>query len=526
MPEPTLPSDLTQQSAAKLDALWGCFRGQSSFDEPALLAVLDQLVAQFPPEILLESARRYLGRLGSPEAFLSIRLIEAYGGETDYQFLASAIIEQPGAPAEGVWDALETLRGVGRLDDDPELVDRWEEINDLLQSIEEGEDSLLDLIEELESNECGPALALQGLADVEPEFRREIVQELGRAGGDAPGPGLVEFMRLLAFAGDESLRSMAMNALSSQSLTRPEVESAWASIVAHHPEPEAVDQARAALGDREISALRRRRELTVARPVLAGSLVSAVNGVGEGLIVLIAHQGSRRAAAAFTCDVLEGVRSVVGDVVIEDESTATEELLAAFKSETEADFVTGVETLAVSLLGASLLIRPKQATPALRYWIESTLGPDFRPRVFEHAFAQHDYQPRSVDETTVMVRDLLDACPSWLDSSPITFGLAEELQLREADPTPRPDRDSGAFRFLFEHRLAHSLERYRQMLFWMAAFWEAADENDLSHAAVTIGLQLADPQHAVPSHPFATELMTRSLLNAQQRLRAGDDPRR
>ena len=124
-----------------------------------------------------------------------------------------------------------------------------------------------------------------------------------------------------------------------------------------------------------------------------------------------------------------------------------------------------------------------------------------------------------------MVRDLLNACPSWLDTSTITFGLAEELLLREADPLPRPVRDSGVFRFLFEHRMAHCLDRYRQMCFWMAAYWEAAGEIDLSRAAVTIGLQLADPQHAVPSHPFATELMTRSLVNAQRILCAGDDPR-
>ena len=117
------------------------------------------------------------------------------------------------------------------------------------------------------------------------------------------------------------------------------------------------------------------------------------------------------------------------------------------------------------------------------------------------------------------VQALFDRCPSWLDLSPLTFQLAEEIRLREGSPNPDPVRDSGIYRFLFEHRLIDRLELYRRMLLWMAWFWKCSGLTDLSTSALACASELSDEQYAVPSHPFTVELTTRSLIAAQRLLR-------
>jgi hypothetical protein len=116
---------------------------------------------------------------------------------------------------------------------------------------------------------------------------------------------------------------------------------------------------------------------------------------------------------------------------------------------------------------------------------------------------------------------VLDACPNWLDDSPLTIELAEEIFLREGRITACPRLDAGAFRFLFEHRLIHRLELYRRLLLWMAWFWTCGGEQELASSARLVGAQLADEQFAVPSHPFATLLTARSLEAIQRRLVTG-----
>ena len=97
--------------------------------------------------------------------------------------------------------------------------------------------------------------------------------------------------------------------------------------------------------------------------------------------------------------------------------------------------------------------------------------------------------------------------------------------LRWPDAPPDPSRDAGAYRYLFEHRLRDQLELYRRMLSWMGWTWRAAGASELSRSALTLAWQLADPQHAVPAHPFTAELTTRSLAAAIAHLRRGLDLR-
>ena len=111
----------------------------------------------------------------------------------------------------------------------------------------------------------------------------------------------------------------------------------------------------------------------------------------------------------------------------------------------------------------------------------------------------------------MLFRSVLRACPLWADRSDLTIDLAREVDLRGSGDPPDPRRDAGAYRYLFEHRFADRIELYQRMLLWMAAFWRATRQVDLGRSALALALQLADPQHAVPSHPFFIELTTMSF---------------
>ena len=83
----------------------------------------------------------------------------------------------------------------------------------------------------------------------------------------------------------------------------------------------------------------------------------------------------------------------------------------------------------------------------------SCSGRSFKPRPFPATIAGIDPSSISAAEMATRVRTLLERCPSWLDLSPLTFELAEEIRLREGSPSPDPARDAGVYRFLFERRL-------------------------------------------------------------------------
>jgi hypothetical protein len=163
--------------------------------------------------------------------------------------------------------------------------------------------------------------------------------------------------------------------------------------------------------------------------------------------------------------------------------------------------------------------------PSVRDWLFQTLGPGFQPAGVPARIPGLDVSSIRQAEMPGRAATVLDACPSWLDSSPLTFELAEEIWLREGRTAADPERDGGAYRFLFEHRLIHCLELYQRMLLWMAWLWKFLDELELSRSALALASQLSDEQYAVPSHPFTIELTSRSLDAAQHRLRTAADPR-
>jgi hypothetical protein len=257
---------------------------------------------------------------------------------------------------------------------------------------------------------------------------------------------------------------------------------------------------------------------------LTRSLVTPVDGQGRGIIVISISRLNQRRTAAFWCDVRQGILDVVGEV--EPESPGAGGLIDEIAQQTRGSSAADAPELALGLLGGSLMLARPTVPAPVRDWLDGTLGPEFRPSPFPVMIPGLERAELLDDEIPQRACALLQACPSWLDGSSLTYELAEEICLREGPVAANPERDAGAYRFLFEHWLIHRLELYGRMLMWMAWLWDCLGEPELSQSALALAAQLADEQYAVPSHPFIVALTTRSLEAAQVRLRGPEDPRR
>jgi hypothetical protein len=475
-------------------------------------AFLGRLVEQFPAERIVDELRRRFDDLGGTEAEAVFRLIEAFPDPELLAGLAAAVERQPDLPPERAWETLSILEGAGLLERSPDLAERWEELNEVFEE----DDPIGQLVEQIEDDADGLWLALQGLGAVEPEIRAQIVEGLA----DVPlGPGVVEFLRLLAYAQDGPTRAAAFAVLLSADADRTEVVAAWRDLAAHHPDPAVVEAARRRVGTPAVGAIAATGSGELARgvPRLYRSLVTSVDGLGRGTIVLSARIDGGVATAAFGCDLECGVRDVLGELAVDH--FGADAAFDDLTSRVSSDVVENAHELALGLLAGSLTITGPGAPPALRFWVEATAGRAFRPLPFPARFPGWDPSEIPFAEMSDRASDVLAACPDWIDASPLTVEMAREIGLREGLSPPDPKRDAGAYRFLFEHGLRDQLERYRRMLLWMAWFWRASGRDERGRSALALALQLSDPQHVVPGHPFTVALSTRSLAAAQERLR-------
>jgi len=234
--------------------------------------------------------------------------------------------------------------------------------------------------------------------------------------------------------------------------------------------------------------------------------------MGRGSVGISVSQGFERRTAAFLCDVRSGFCDALGE--IEDESATAGALLDELANEAGSGCAYGVPELAVRLLAGNLKISENVIPLRVRDWLQIIFGPEFHADALPPTIAGIDPSSIPVAEMTARVKTMLDNCPSWLDLSPLTFQLAEEIRLRAGNPNAR--RDAGVYRYLFEHHLIDRLELYRRMLLWMAWLWNCTGLCDLATSALACASELSDAQYAVPSHPFTVELTTRSLIAAQR----------
>ncbi|WP_435006230.1 HEAT repeat domain-containing protein [Tundrisphaera lichenicola] len=512
MDVPSTEGEQADSPESMLDAV----RDHREWDEDQREGQLARLVEKFPVDRLRETVRSRLIQLGGADGETILRVVEAYATPDLLRALAIALETQPDLPPERVWEALALLEANDVLNDFPLLAERWEDLNESLDD----DDALGMLVHQLEEEPEGSWVALQGLGSVEPEVRASIIEGLA----DYPtGPGVVAFLRILTFSHEPSMRQSACRTL----VARDDAEhrTAWAEIAHDHPDPEIRDRARRLLGTDAYAAIDRAlNRPDRARPELVGSLVTALDGNGRGSIVLASRDRGRWIVASFTCDIWKGIINVLG--LVSDDPTGASEVFQEFTTNRDRDFVEDTPQLATGLLAASLMLCGSETNPALRYWIERTAGPEFRSRPFASLYEDDTLVEQSLAKMTEASSEILKACPEWVDGSSLTFDIAEEIALRSIDAEPDPRRDAGAYRYLFEHRLVDRIEHYRRMLLWMAAFWFGAGDPQLARKAQALARQLSDPQHAVPSHPFAIELSTRSLREAQENLGSGRDPRR
>ncbi len=505
------PMDTNASSAgAALDQL----RHQTEWSDRERDAAFDRMIERFPMEEVIEAVRDRLRDLSGPDGEILLRVVEANPGSTLPRALAEALDDQLGLPTDRLWSALDVLNGAGILGNYPPLQDLWDELNDALDD----DGSIEELVEQIENDPDGIWLALQGLAAVEAEVRPQIIA--GLASGKV-GPGVIEFFRLLSYSDDHGSRSAALESLS-RTPPGSKVSSAWEDLSVHHAEPGVRETAIRWLAKPATKlAVQKSRSpsIAVSSPRIQRSLVTAIDGGGRATIALESMRGQTLATAVFVCDIIDGVKEVHGDLAT-GVASAGSTIEAILEGLTD-DVVEDAHSLALALLSGCLTMSGPKTPPALRYWVESTAGPDLGAVPFRAEFPGWDPSELSFEEMPARAREVLERRPDWLDTSALTYQLAEEIHLREGDSEPDPRRDAGAYRYLFEHQLADQLELYRRMLLWMAWFWKASGEEGLGRSALALASQLSDAQHVVPGHPFTIALTTRSLTVAQERLKKG-----
>lgn len=481
--------------------------------------LLGRIVERFSVEEVVNAVSDRLEDLGGNDADALVRLIEANPTPRLLASLKEALVVQDDLPPERIWNALALLEGHGLLEGEPSLAERWEELNEVVD--EDG--SIEELVAQIEEDPQGVWLALQGLGAVEPEVRPGIVAGLS---GRWLGPRLVEFLRLLVYAHDRPTSQSALDVLAADADVGPAVRGAWADLAAHHSDPRVIGIARTRLGDRVPPGTMGNEAGTAVastEPRVVDSLVTTIDGLGRGSVIISSRHKNARATALFVCDVVRGVVTVSGDVV--PEAARADDSFTEFAAGIDRAVVLGAHELALGLLRGSLLLGGPTTPPALRYWVEATCGSGLTPRPFRAELPGGDPASISFAETTMWAKAVLDACDDWLDRSEKTYEIAEELELRAPGVVPEPSRDSGAFRYLFEHRIRDQIDTYRRMLLWMAWFWRAAGDEELGRPALALERQLSDAQHVVPGHPFIVAILSRSLAAAQADLRRGIDPR-
>jgi hypothetical protein len=379
---------------------------------------------------------------------------------------------------------------------------------------------LQEIIDPLEDDPRECWLALEALATIEPGVRRSIIGELTR---HRSKPGVRTLLRLLGGMRDPRTRAEARTVLDQ---AREAPLEAVEDLVVEPRLPGSVNPV-IVLPTDSFAAVAPLVETGTPIPGPSGRrivrcAVTPVDGQGRGFIVVSVSQVDQRRTAAFWCDVVRGMLDVVGEV--EPNSNEAGRLLDDIVHQASGESTCDVPELALGLLGGSLMLSGPKVPDLVRDWLDGTIGPGFRssglPGItpgLEAAIPDQEL-PRRADQ-------VLEACPFWLDDSPLTFELAEEIHLREGRLTADPGRDTGAYRFLFEHLLIHRLERYGRMLLWMGWLWQCSGKTELARSAFALACQLSDEQYAVPSHPFTVALTTRSLEAAQARLRTAEDPR-
>lgn len=426
----------------------------------------ERWVGAFPVEVWRDCLRPRLNPLRIDRAEALLRVVEALGDFELFSDLVETLVAQKNLPTDWVGHALDVMEAaIGRAETDRSASLAIEEESSTRVGVAK-ESIVEESIETLEADADGPRVVADVLRTVESSFRDELLEDLALRSPDGLG------------------RRAPLERFSPGTLGRD------------------------AKASDELATERRRTvgESSPARRGPLGSLVTSIDGDGRGLIALATFDERGPFASAFLCDLIDGVigaTTALGD----DPRSFLAELAGRPERESLLDRVKPTLELLSGCLSLS------EPSALVREALDRLVGDDFRPRPFlAPEFADRDEAPK-LDRPKV--QEILDLCPDWSDDSPLVARLAREIYLREDSTVPDPDRDAGAYRFYFEHRLAGRLERFARMFVWTAAFRRAGGlDDEPTRAILTLARRLIDPQHAVPGHPFAIEWTTRILTRA------------
>lgn len=499
---------------------------ESAFaDAEALLErAVERLVTAFPEAELRRAVEPRLRDLARPDAPALLRVVETLADAELLGELGRALLDQPRLAPERAWEALTLLRDHDVLDRFPDLEELLRDIEDL---VEEGGDLVARLVEQIDDEPDGKWLALRLLEDLDSDERGELLRELVER---FPTPGALDLLRLSMFSADADTVAAARDALESIPDDIPGLRAVWLGLHTEHWDEGIVRLAESRLRRdhhppemilrRDESNVATGRESPLREPEFVDGGVTSINGEGIARILLVSGRDGERFAAAFTCDVTRGIVDAEGVAGVE----AVAKFRAAFLAQADRDVAADARELAEALLAGGLLLDPGLALDRAGDWLRRLTGPGFRPRPFSRGFPQLDLPPRDPLRLAGMARAILAACPSWLDRSPATVRLADELALRGgsgsqssaepgagAAPAANPARDAALFRLLFEKSFLPRLETCRRMLYWMSAFWNQLGETKLAEAALIHARRLSDPQNAVSGDPFIREWIRMSV---------------
>lgn len=359
-----------------------------------------------------------------------------------------------------------------------------------------------EIVEQLEIGPEECRLAFESLNAVEDRLRVPILRALSAY---RERPAVRTLLRLLRASPDPGIRQAARQALSDGG-TADRAALDPGATGAGGPTLAGVPGLPASVG---VTSLPSRPAGRFTR-----SLVTAIDGDGRGTIVLSRDMDGRCHTTAFRCDLLRGIVDAVED--IESDPPPATDLVDRWLGRfgPSDGYLLDAPELAVGLLGGSFHLGRSDVPGRVRTLLDELFEPHHLPAGLP-PFVLDDDLSIPAGEMPARAELVLEACPSWLDRSPLTCELAREIALRDSRAIPDPVRDAGAFRYLFEHRLSRRLELYARMLLWMAWVWRETGYTELARAAHALAGQLADEQYAVPSHPFIVALSARSLRAAQ-----------
>ncbi len=293
--------------------------------------------------------------------------------------LALALRDQPGLAPDRAWEALGAPRSRGAARRaTPNLVERWDELNDAIDP----DDALESLVAQLEEEPEGSWVASKGSgrSSPRPAPRSSPAWRMSR-----PGPAWWRSSGSWPSPTTDSTRRAALDALLDPRRDDPTPPAGLGRDGRRPLRPR---------GPRP--GPRRWRSGPEAAAVVALALEAPGRPSPEPLVAAWSPPSTARAGgrsswrsrdrgewivASFACDVWRGDRRGPG-AGRRRPGPVVATLLRRVRHPSRPARRRGCSDLALGLLAGSLLVSGPATNPALRFWIERTVGPGFRARAF------------------------------------------------------------------------------------------------------------------------------------------------